>query len=372
MPSQKTPVIAIIGQGIAGIATAYMLAQQKYHIYLVGTKHPVKGGIQLAKNGLNALAQIGLDDAAIMQDSTQIESIIIRQARHYRQLAELRFTANQPYIAIQRASLINHIRACLDKYDRIEQIESDVTGITNSKSKQPLITLKNNQQISVDEIIGADGLHGYCRPFVNGGDHMPDISSYCAQRATIDSDLLPRHFSRPATQLVLGNGYHFVFYPLVKQKKINIVICAKQNMFGTGWPMRFFSNNRFFSSLDHPNIQWAQAPLYQSKHLDIWRRQHVTLIGDAAHIMPPHLAQGTGQTFEDIACLQKTLREHRLSHALDIMANIRSVQVKTVTQKADFVGHIMRLSGPAAQMRNICLETAATPFLQKWLKDIWR
>jgi salicylate hydroxylase len=42
----------------------------------------------------------------------------------------------------------------------------------------------------------------------------------------------------------------------------------------------------------------------------------VTLIGDAAHIMPPHLAQGAGQSFEDIAYLKTQLQEKELSDAL--------------------------------------------------------
>ena len=39
----------------------------------------------------------------------------------------------------------------------------------------------------------------------------------------------------------------------------------------------------------------------------LWRYQRLTLIGDAAHMMPPHLAQGAGQSFEDIAILDQML-----------------------------------------------------------------
>ncbi|KAJ3338151.1 hypothetical protein HDU83_008328, partial [Entophlyctis luteolus] len=48
--------------------------------------------------------------------------------------------------------------------------------------------------------------------------------------------------------------------------------------------------------------------IYDRKSLATWTKGHVTLIGDAAHGMPPYLGQGTNQAFEDVSVLSEVFR----------------------------------------------------------------
>ncbi|KAJ3341418.1 hypothetical protein HDU83_006609 [Entophlyctis luteolus] len=50
-------------------------------------------------------------------------------------------------------------------------------------------------------------------------------------------------------------------------------------------------------------IRVSPVSVYDRKSLKTWTKGHVTLIGDAAHGMPPHMGQGTNQAFEDVATL---------------------------------------------------------------------
>ena len=51
-------------------------------------------------------------------------------------------------------------------------------------------------------------------------------------------------------------------------------------------------------------------PNYDLEGLERWSTSRIVLIGDAAHVMPPHSGQGMSQVFEDAVCLAVSLRKH--------------------------------------------------------------
>ena len=103
-----------------------------------------------------------------------------------------------------------------------------------------------------------------------------------------------------------------------------------------------------------------------------WRRGRVVLAGDAAHIMPPHLAQGAGQALQDAASLQQALTAAAsIDDALASYARQRTSAVSAVVRKADISGKIMALGGARGRLRNIMIGLAGPSFLQSWLADVW-
>jgi salicylate hydroxylase len=98
----------------------------------------------------------------------------------------------------------------------------------------------------------------------------------------------------------------------------------------------------------------------------------VVLAGDAAHIMPPHLAQGAGQALQDAASLQQALTATAsIDDALASYARQRTSAVSAVVLKADVSGKIMALGGARGRLRNIMISLAGPSFLQSWLADVW-
>ena len=78
----------------------------------------------------------------------------------------------------------------------------------------------------------------------------------------------------------------------------------------------------------------AQHETYQN----CWRRGRTVLAGDAAHPIPPNLAQGAGQSLVDAACLMRWLGRTGIDDALSIYAQERSKAVSIIFKKSDDTG----------------------------------
>jgi salicylate hydroxylase len=191
-------------------------------------------------------------------------------------------------------------------------------------------------------------------------------------RCEIEASALPRLFSRKQTQLILGDGCHFVSYPIAGQRRINAVFCVSPEKLGPEWQAQLFAPHPILKYIADASAQWVKLPLFANSLPASWRRMQVTLIGDAAHIMPPHLAQGAGQSFEDIAYLKAQLQENPLSDALRSMAILRASQLKSTTSKASLTGQVIRLSGVPAKLRDSLLGLSGTDLLENWLADVWQ
>ncbi len=364
-----TKTVAIIGQGLTGVTAGLMLAKHGYDILLVGAKSPLIGGLQLAPNGLEALREIGLYDAAL-NSGVRLNNIAITAMNDGRTLAEIPHPQNRVYIGIGRAKLYQAIEAKLSKQRNIERILSPALSILRAGEKMELV-LEDRRTLYVDEIIGADGVNGLCRSFVCGAQINSKVAPYYAMRCEIKASALPRLFSRTQTQLILGDGCHFVSYPIARQRQINAVFCAPPEKLGPQWQAQLFTPHPILKYVADASANWIKLPLFSDSLPASWRRMQVTLIGDAAHIMPPHLAQGAGQSFEDIAYLKAQLREKSLPDALRSMAILRAYQLKSTARKASLTGQVMRLSGLPAQLRDSLIGLSGAHLLENWLADVW-
>jgi len=371
MGTPITTKIAIAGQGIAGLTVASMLARLGFDIHIVGQPVATQGGLQLATNAVAALDKIGLSDA-ISVAAMRLDRILISAMDSGIELAEIPAGDKDSYIGLARADLIQILKEDIAKHKQVRILQADITAVHEMSGGQGQLVLADGTFVQADEIIGADGGSGLCRAFVAGGGGGMRPSGYRAMRAELSADLLPRHFNRPSVRLMLGEGCHMVAYPIAGGKRVNVVLCVDERLVQGDWTRQFFANNPQFSSLADPSIKWMNIPLPAPQILPVWRRGCVSLIGDAAHIMPPHLAQGASQTFGDIACLHDHLTAGKpLSQALSAMTISRAKSLRKVIQKAALSGEMMRLRGPFARGRNDLVGILGPDFLRSWMADIW-
>jgi salicylate hydroxylase len=158
-----------------------------------------------------------------------------------------------------------------------------------------------------DIVIAADGIHSELRHYV-APPSRPVFHGSVAYRGVLPHTLIP-HWPTDAWLMWLGKARHFLTFPVRAGELINYVgfVPADEEMKESwsapgdpdvlrrefeGWDPRIGS----LLSQVQKTFRWA---LYDREPLPTWTRGRLTLLGDAAHPMLPHLGQGANQSIED-------------------------------------------------------------------------
>jgi salicylate hydroxylase len=169
---------------------------------------------------------------------------------------------------------------------------------------------------TADVVIGADGIHSTVRNAVTEPSH-PVFSNTVAYRGLVPRRLLT-DWSPDGFEVWMGPGRHFLTFPVRHGELINFVgfVPADDEMKESwsapgdpdqlraefdGWDPRLAE---LLSHVERTN-RWG---LYDREPLERWSSGRVTLLGDAAHPMLPHVGQGANQAIEDGALLGALLR----------------------------------------------------------------
>jgi salicylate hydroxylase len=147
---------------------------------------------------------------------------------------------------------------------------------------------------------------------------LPVFSGSVAYRGLVPHERIP-HWPTDRWQMWLGKGKHFLAFPVRAGALINYVGFVpadeemKESWSAPGDPEVL---RRAFAGWD-PRIElllkevqltfrWA---LYDREPLPTWTNGRLSLLGDAAHPMLPHLGQGANQSIEDGVALATILAQ---------------------------------------------------------------
>jgi len=369
--------LAVSGGGIAGMASALAAAQAGHEVTLfAGRSTPnLVGGVQLAPNGWAALARLGLADRA-RAVSLRLADIMVRSLDSGSTL--IRLPLHDTYASFDRAALASCLAEALETQTSVRVQHLNLDHIHQQAGQphagQVSLVTDDGASTSFDGLVAADGAAGPGRQHVAPSADPVRTSGKVAMRAQIPLAALPAGFALPSSNLWLGRGIHVVHYPIGAM--MNLVVTLPADRATPGWQGRLFSTNSPLACLAKCDVacdvEWATTPLPPAGTAGCWRRGSVVLAGEAAHSMPPHLAQGAGQGLQDAASLRHWLgTQDDVATAFSGYARARAGDVARIVRKADISGRIMGLSGPAAQLRDIALNLGGPRLMQNWLAEVW-
>ena len=170
---------------------------------------------------------------------------------------------------------------------------------------------------TADVVIGADGIHSVLQGFVVAPAE-PVFSGVVAYRG-----LVPRLDGYPAgvMRMWVGQSRHFLVFPVRGGQLLNYVgfvpsgTSVRESWSAPGDPAALAAHfagwdpviGEVIAAVGGPGGSGFQWGMYDRVPLPRWSSGRLTLLGDAAHPMLPHLGQGVNQALEDAVALATLL-----------------------------------------------------------------
>jgi len=357
--------IAIIGGGLAGLATAQALAAFGLEVEVferASSLGEIGAGINISPQAVKALAAIGLGErlAAV---ANVLPGFITRdmhtgeQLEHYdRSVDRLRYGA--PHQTFHRADLMQALASGLDP-DRLH-LNHRLVAI-EERASGALLSFADGATREAGIVIAADGIHSVVRRALYGDDN-PAYTGQMVWRALLKGSEVPSFVMEPAGRVQwLGPGRHFWAYYLRGREVVNIVTQEDTDKWvEEGWSipgdpnemrMSFPNPEPSLKALLDVVTECSKWGLFTRPLTDKWGRGRIQLIGDAAHAMLPNAGQGACSAFEDAYILARWLDARRDDPA-EALENFRRIRIPRVhgVQKRSFANaRIKHMHDRAAQ-----------------------
>jgi salicylate hydroxylase len=301
--------VAIIGGGIGGLFTAIALraAGLEAAVYEQAPElGEIGAGVFLTPNSVRQLERVGLGPE-VQRWGARVGS----ESRYFREdgtpIAPVQVTDSSGWNAtygMHRADLVAMLAARLPP--GVVHTGHRCTGFRQD-GESACLTFANGAGVGTELVVAADGIHSELRRYV-APPSRPVFSGSVAYRGLVPHERVP-HWPLDRWQMWLGKGKHFLVFPVRAGKLLNYVGFVptdkemQESWSAPGDPdqlrAEFAGWDGRIGGLLHEvrhTFRWA---LYDREPLPSWTRGRLTLLGDAAHPMLPHLGQGANQSIED-------------------------------------------------------------------------
>ena len=303
------PNVVIVGGGIGGLFAANALIAQGLQVSVyeqASAQGEIGAGVYVTPNAVRHLERVGLGPAVekwgarvgdgscyFRHDGTRIAPVQVSDASGW--------NAN---FGMHRADFVDFLAANLPA--GIVHTGHRAIGF-EQHGDTARVTFANGTNVEADAVIAADGIHSELRPFVFPPSR-PVFHGTLSYRGLIAAKRLP-DWPMDRWQMWAGPSRHFLVFPVRHGTMVNYVgfVPAGEEMKESwsapgdpavlrrefeGWDPRI---GKLLEQVDK-TLRWA---LYDREPLPTWTKGRLTLLGDAAHPMLPHLGQGANQSIED-------------------------------------------------------------------------
>lgn len=312
------PNVVIIGGGIGGLFAANALLGQGLRVSVyeqASALCEIGAGVFVTPNAVRHLERVGLGPAVekygarvgpsssyFRHDGTPIAPVQVSDA------------FGNPAFGMHRADFVEFLAANLAA-GVVRTGHRAVAFEQNDEAAR--VTFANGTTAEADLVVASDGIHSVLRPHVFPPS-KPVFHGTISYRGLIARERLP-NWPMDRWQMWAGPARHFLVFPVRHGTMVNYVGFVptdeemKESWSAPGDPdvlRRAFEgwDPRIGNVLQQVDktFRWA---LYDREPLPTWTNGRLTLLGDAAHPMLPHLGQGANQSVEDGMALATILAE---------------------------------------------------------------
>jgi salicylate hydroxylase len=336
--------IAVIGGGIGGLTAAVSLRQAGFEVDLYEQAPElteVGGGINMAPNATRVLRRLGLAEG-LDREGMRPRSTHQRRWQDGRTLQRAPLNPGceelygAPHMTIHRADLLAVIASAFP-VDHV-YLGHRLVGLAD-KGDSTEAWFDNGAHITVDVLVGADGIHSTVRAALFGAEE-PAFAGCVAYRGLVPAERIAELGLELGSQSWVGPGGHFVHYFVSRGRLLNFVGWTEHDR----WNREDWTDQatvaRALAAFEgwHEQIRtiiaaaetcfiWA---LFDRDPLPRWSVGRTTLLGDACHPMYPFMGQGAAMAIEDGAVLAACLRA--VSDPVEALLHYERLRLPRVTR----------------------------------------
>jgi salicylate hydroxylase len=370
--------VAIVGGGIGGVAAANALLRhgidvRVYEQALALTE--VGAGVALQPNGLRMLRRLGFG-ADVLRLGARWTDPQFRRADGtlIAPMWPPDLAGQIEFYGMHRADLLEIL---------VGRLPADVvrTGYRcigfEQDAERAVVSFANGERVAADVVVAADGIHSSLQQSVVAPS-APLPSGWMAYRGVIPATRVA--WPAGATRNWLGAGKHFLVYPVRANQLVNYVGFVptdeqmKESWSAPGDPAALAREFAGWDPLVRAIVAQVETTfrwgLYDREPLPTWTRGRLTLLGDAAHPMLPHVGQGANQAIEDGIALATVLGHADRAtapRALRAYESVRRERTAGVQRFARVNG--ARYDASGSDLRSRDRDLAAQPQERAWIWD---
>jgi 2-polyprenyl-6-methoxyphenol hydroxylase-like FAD-dependent oxidoreductase len=328
----------IVGAGIGGLAAGIALGRAGWSVRIVeraSSPRELGFALALAPNAMAALRELGVADA-VERKGAEVDVFEVRRGDG----ALLKRIDFRGGTARSVVTLRPALHGTL--FDAVGPeallLGRDVEGFTITPDGA-IVNLAGGTSLDAGVVIGADGVGSAIRRQLHPTEPPPRPSGYYALRGVTHD--VPRRPGDVSTTIYLGDGIEagvarasatsFYWYMSLADDYVPSTGASAPEILEActrGMDQRFVSIARA-ARLENLRLErlWTRDPIRE------WGQGAVTLLGDAAHPVLPHTAQGAALALEDAVALGLALApEGDPAAALRRYESVRSDRTRRVVQ----------------------------------------